>query len=272
MMRAAMLAILSRRRFLLTALCCALLGTGCGGSGGSAAASAGDGNPTATTADITVLMMGNSHTSVADLPQQLGTMLRAGLPGKTVAVVVAPGWMYLEDHVSDPTTMGLLRSQNWTAVVLQAQKYSTSGLYSYSTAGAVTLVQDARRQKALPVMFPEWPRLGVDETQRIYDLHVSIAQQRPACVAPIGQAWDLARQRHPELRLHDSDGNHAAVPGAYLTALVLYASITGASPRALPDQDNGVAPAVQQQLRQVAADTVQAVSARKHCPGDQPLQ
>ena len=118
MMRAAMLAILSRRRFLLTALCCALLGTACGGSGGSAAASAGDGNPTATTADITVLMMGNSHTSVAELPQQLGTMLRAGLPGKTVAVVVAPGWMYLEDHVSDPTTMGLLHSQNWTAVVL----------------------------------------------------------------------------------------------------------------------------------------------------------
>ena len=53
---------------------------------------------------------------------------------------------------------------------------------------------------------------------------------------------------------------------------VLYASIKGTSPRALPDQDNGVAPATQEQLRQVAADTLQAVSARKHCPDDRPLQ
>ncbi len=60
-------------------------------------------------------------------------------------------------------------------------------------------------------------------------------------VAPIGQAWDLALWRRPQLRLHSSDGNHALESGAFLTALVLYASITGASPRKLPDLDNGVA-------------------------------
>ncbi len=90
-------------------------------------------------------------------------------------------------------------------------------------------------------------------------------------VAPIGQAWDLALWRRPQLRLHSSDGNHALESGAFLTALVLYASITGASPRKLPDLDNGVAQQVQAQLRAAAADTLQAVPARTHCPDDTPL-
>lgn len=213
-------------------------------------------------------MMGNSHTSLAQLPAQLAALLRAGLPGKTVAVDVAPAWLFLDEHLGHAPSMALLRSQPWTAVVLQAQKYSTSGQFSYSTREAQQLVQEVRAQRALPVLFPEWPRFGVAETERIYDLHVSIAQAQPACVAPVGQAWDASRQRHPTLGLHSSDGNHADVPGAYLAALVLYSAITGGSPRSLSDIDNGLAPTVQAQLRAVAADTLQAVPARRHCPAD----
>ena len=80
---------------------------------------------------------------------------------------------------------------------------------TYSTAEAVQLIRISREQRAVPVMFPEWPRRDVDETQRIYDLHASIAQSEPACVAPIGQAWDLALARDPTLTLHASDGNHS---------------------------------------------------------------
>ena len=245
-----------------------LLSTGCGGSSDTAG---GDSAETVAAADVTVLMMGNSHTTVANLPAQLGALLRAGLPGKTVAVAVAPGWMFLDERVDHRASLDLLRSRAWNAVVLQAQKYSTSGVFSYSTLGAELLVQAARGQQAVPVLFPEWPRRGVAETARIYDLHVTIATAQPACVAPVGQAWDLALQRDPTLRLHSSDGNHADVPGAFLAALVLYAGITGRSPRALPDIDNGVAPATQAQLRAAAADTLDAVPARRHCPADAPL-
>lgn len=250
----------------LTALGLALLASGCGGGG-----PAGDDAQTVAAADLRVLMMGNSHTSTADLPQQLKAMLRAGRPARSVAVAVAPEWMFLEERSVHAPSLALLRSQRWSAVVLQAQKYSTSGQFSYSTDGAKLLVQASRGQQAVPLLFPEWPRRGVDETARIYDLHVSIAQAQPACVAPIGQAWDLAGQRHPALRLHEADGNHAALPGAYLTALMLYATLTGESPRALPDLDNGVDPATQAQLRAVAADTAQAVPPRQHCPADPTL-
>ncbi|MBT9493094.1 MAG: hypothetical protein IV107_12295 [Paucibacter sp.] len=248
-----------------------LLLTACGG--GSADGEPGPEampppSPSPGAAVVNVLMMGNSHSTVSQLPAQLEAMLRAGLAGKSVAVTVAPGWMFLDERLADRQSLDLLRSREWTAVLLQAQKYSSSGRTHFPTVEAQELVRESRKVKALPVLFPEWPRRGVPETETIYALHVSIARQQPACVAPIGQAWDLALARMPTLRLHAEDGNHAAVAGAYLSALMLYATITGNSPLGLPKLDLGVDGALQGQLRQVAADTVQAIAPRQHCPAD----
>jgi hypothetical protein len=109
----------------------------------------------------------------------------------------------------------------------------------------------------------------VPETQRIYDLHVSIAQKQPACVAPIGQAWDLALARDPTLILHDADGNHSAPAGAFLTALILYATITGLSPLDVPQMPQfPVSADVQTALRGVADETVRMIPPRYWCPLD----
>jgi len=257
-----------------------LLGACGGGSNSSAPIAVAAPAPTPTpappappiapvSADITILMMGNSHTSTHQLPETLAAMVRAGKPGRTVAVVVAPGLMFLEERFNHAPSIALLQSQRWSFVVLQAQKYSTSGQFVYSTAEAEQLIRMARSMGAVPIMFPEWPRFGIPETATIYDLHASIAFKQPACVAPIGQAWDLALSRNAALTLHAADGNHSAAPGAFLAALVLYATLTGGSPAALPALPiPGVDDAVQSELRKVAADTVQAISPRTLCPND----
>jgi hypothetical protein len=244
------------------------LAVACGGGSGQSQPSA---QPpiVAADADIALLFMGNSHTSSNNLTGMVAAMVSAVRPGKSVANVVAPGGMFLEERLHDAPSMTLLRSQRWTAVVLQAQKYSTSGLYTYSTAEAEELVRIARAAGSLPVMFPEWPQRGIDETQRIYDLHVSIAQRATACVAPIGQAWDLALVRHPSLVLHASDGNHSAPAGAFLAALVLFTTLTNESPLRVPDLPQfGVASSVQRQLRDIAAETVAMIPARQCCAAD----
>ena len=261
---------------VLTALVLsAVLAVACGG--GDDVAPAASAPPAVTppppiapaNADITLLMMGNSHTSVNGLPETLATMIRTARPGKTVAGVVAPGGLFLEERVSHAPTLALLRGQRWTFVILQAQKYSTSGQFSYSTTEAEALIRMSRLQGAVPVMFPEWPRRGVAETDRIYDLHLSIAAKEPACVAPIGQAWDRALARHPSLVLHDADGNHSAPAGAYLTALILYATVTGNAPLDVPDLPiGGVDSATQTQLRAIASETVNAISPRIGCPNE----
>ncbi len=257
-----------------------LLLSGCGGGSGESVPAPGPGTqspppaplppaPAPTVADITLLFMGNSHTQSNQLTDMVVDMVRAGRPGRTVAAAVAPGTAFLDEHLRNAQTMTLLRNQNWSFVILQAQKYSSSGQNTYSTEEAKELVRISRQQRAVPVMFPEWPRSGIDETARIYDLHVSIARAEPACVAPIGQAWDLALARDPTLTLHAADGNHSAPAGAFLAALVIYATITGNSPAGLPTLNQyAVDASMQQTLRGIAAEAVQTVPPRMWCPGD----
>lgn len=244
----------------------------CGGDSGGGPSSTLAGPDPVTgpvSADIALLFMGNSHTSVNDVPGMVEAMVRAGLPGRSVAAVTAPRSLFLDQHVHDAATLGLLRSSTWSYVVLQAQRYSSSGQFTYSTTEAAELVRLSRRQGAVPVMFPEWPRRGIDETQRIFDLHVSIARGEPACVPPIPQAWDLALSRYPTLALHAADGNHSAPAGAFLAALVLYATITGLPPSALPTLGQpGVDAGTQAQLRGIATEAIQLISPRLYCPSD----
>jgi len=261
-----------RIRDLCACAVLALFVAGCGGNGSDDAQGSGAASeppPPPVVADITLLFMGNSHTSRNDLALMVEDMVRAGEPGRTVASVQAPGSMFLEERLNHEPTIALLRNQDWSFVILQAQKYSSSGQFEYSTEEAKELIRISREQHAVPVMFPEWPREGIDESQRIYDLHVSIAQAEPACVAPIPQAFDLALVRDPTLTLYASDGNHSSPAGAFLAALVLYATITEQSPLELPSLPQyPVDASLQKTLRGVAAETGQTVPPRMWCPGD----
>ena len=244
-----------------------LLLAGCGGGGGTTASSTPA--PIAVAADIELLFMGNSHTLVNDVPGTVTALARAARPGKSVADVVAPGSMFLDERIHDAASLQLLRERRWSFVVLQAQRYSSSGLFDYSIDEAVSLVRMARTADAVPILFPEWPRQGIVETQRIYDLHVSIARIAPACVAPIGQAWDLSLARYPALVLHNADGNHSAPAGAYLAALIIAATMTGFPPDQMPNIAGiGVSDENQAQLRGIAAETVLAYPPRQWCPAD----
>lgn len=247
----------------IAALLAAVLLAACGGD---EPASHYDGP--VTTADIPLLFMGNSHSSLNGLQPMVEELVRAAQPGKTVDAIAAPGWMFLEDRRYDARSLELLRVQGWSFVVLQAQKYSTTHTRTYTIEPAVELVGMARDQGAVPILFPEWPLEGVDETMYIYDIHVSIARRAPACVAPIGQAWDLSRSRHPEIGLYGGDGNHSNANGALLTALILSATMTGASPLDAPTLAVPVDADTQTKLRAVAADTVAAWPPRQHCPDD----
>lgn len=260
---------MDRLRTFLAALVPALLIACGGGAGGQSSVATPPPPVTSTAADITMLFMGNSHTSVNNIPAMVAAMVRAGKPAKTVAATEAPTWIHLEERASDATSLALLQSQRWSYVILQAQNYSLSGQTFYPTAGAEKLVRLSRQAGALPVLFPEWPRVGIAETQIIYDKYVSIAMKEPACVPPIPQAFDLARARLPAITLHNADGNHSAPAGAFLASLILYATITGASPSGLPALAiTDVDAEVQEKLRGVATEMVQTIAPRLWCSAD----
>ena len=253
----------SLRRAIAAA--CFLLAS-CGGGGGAEAPAP---PPAVPTADVTFLFLGNSHTVVNDVPGSVAALVRAALPGRSVGGVTAPGSLFLDEHVQDSATLQLLRERRWSFVVLQAQRSSASWTVDYPITGAVTLVRMARDAGAVPILFPEWPRRGVVESQLLYNLYVSIAREAPACVAPVPQAFDLAAARHPALVLHASDGNHSAPAGAFLAALILAATATGSSPASLPPLAGiGVSDEDQARLRGIATEIVATYPPRAWCPAD----
>jgi hypothetical protein len=215
--------------------------------------------------DYEILLIGNSHSSRNNLPGLVAILIETGLPSKSVRAQTVPRWGFLDDHLQDDKTRRLLESQSWTHVILQAQKYSSSGRYYYPTTAAEELIRRTRLQDAIPVMFPEWPRRGnTEEGQRVHELHLQIAAREPACVAPVGLAWQLVLEQNPSLKLHARDGNHSNRNGALLTAYVLYEVITGKPAAELPSISSlKVAPETQELLRKGASETMKSQS---YCP------
>lgn len=207
-----------------------------------------------------LLFLGNSHSSVNGLPELVATLIETGTAGSTANAVAAPGWKYLSERLDDGVTQQSLKSRAWTHVILQAQKYSSSGLYSYPTDAAEEWIRRAKAQNALPILFPEWPRRGnTEEGQRVHKLHLGISARESACVAPVGLAWEESIARYPTLDLHAADGNHSNLKGALLTAYVFYQLLTGQSAAELPYiREIAVGADIQQNLSVVASVVVES--------------
>lgn len=204
-----------------------------------------------------ILLVGNSHVTANRLPNMISLMLKIGT-NKEVYAVVAPGWAYLDERVNDGVTLATLRSNDWSHVIWQAQKYSTTGQYSYSTDAAKFWIAHSKQQQASPIMFPEHPRQSNrEEGMRVYLLHREIASAESACVAPVGPAWDTAVLSMPQVSFH-SDGNHASVAGSFLTALLFYQVISGEVAEDLPYiAEINVPQQLQTELKQIASATLQ---------------
>jgi len=209
-------------------------------------------------ADEKILFIGNSHTSSNHLPLIVARLMESDNTGKKVHVQMCASGAFLSDHAQDADTRRAVADGDWDWVVLQAQKYSTSGRFSYPYDGAVTLSKLATQSGARVVMFPEWRRVGhPDEGKRIHRLHEKIAKITAARVAPVGLAWDQALDERPGLELHRVDGNHAAPHGTYLTACVFYSVFNERSPQGLPDAGIEISSKTRAFLQRIAWETVQ---------------
>jgi hypothetical protein len=196
-------------------------------------------------ADVRILFVGNSHTSYQNLPAIVCSMVRHAKPGTTVAhqmVFVS----HLEDAGSNPMIRAEVERRPWTHVILQAQKVSMSGRYTYPTLDGIELAKAAKAKGAATYYFAEWGRKGVaDERERTETIYQEMALAAGVTVIPVGRVWDAALAEDPEWALHDADGNHESPTGAYLTALVLASTIAGEPAAACAGVDAADLPAVE---------------------------
>jgi len=216
-------------------------------------------SPSATGADYEILFIGNSHSSSNGLPELVAKLIETGLPGKTAYANDVPRWGFLAERLKDGLTQKTLQNNSWSHVILQGQKYSSSGRYYYPTDAAIEWIRRIKKKNSVPILFPEWARKGNhEEGQRIHKLHLQIAAVESVCVAPVGLAWELMRAVDPSLRMHAADGNHASLNGTLLTAFIFYEVITSQSAANLPyDPHIKVNADNQKKLREAASRTLE---------------
>jgi hypothetical protein len=218
--------------------------------GGSAARADGP-------AHLRVLFVGNSLTATNDLPGTVAALAAAVGRVRIDVGTIAPGGYSLEDHWADGVARGALDGGGWDVVVLQqgpsSLPESRLNLIEWTTRWAA----EARAHGTRPALLTVWPELARRPVfPAVIANHRAAARAAGAASFPAGAAWLDALSRAPRLPVYGPDGFHPSRVGTNLTAVVVYAGLTGTLPRVLPRDLGG------SHLSAAAARRVRAAAAR----------
>lgn len=191
---------------------------------------------------LRVLFVGNSYTYFENLPQvvsvlscQTGTIL--------ITEKITIGGAKLSEHwrgARGLNTIEKIRNGDYDIVVLQEWSLGTVNERDSAVYYLGLFSKLAREAGAEPYFYLTWAREKIPQQQEVISrVYRETAALNKATVVPAGEAWALARELRPEIKLYDPDGTHPSDLGTYLTACVFVATITGE----LPETISGV-PAV----------------------------
>lgn len=212
-----------KERFLLTliALCCLL--------------------PCQAQQSVNALFIGNSYTSVNNLPQMV-QRVAASMGDQLTWQSNTPGGCTFSQHCTNQS-MGLIRSGGWDIVVLQEQSQYPSfpqwQVESEVFPYAQRLVDSAYANNPCcePMFYMTWGRKNGDADNAQYfsvlgtyegmdsmlcERYTYMAQQNDASLCPVGRVWRYLRENYPDIELYQSDESHPSVAGTYAAACAFY--------------------------------------------------
>lgn len=196
---------------------------------------------------LAVLFLGNSYTSVNNLPQLVQALSASA--GKTLIVdSQTPGGMTLTNHVNDPTTQSKIAQRAWDYVILQEQsQVPTIDFYRYNNMYPAMADLQALVAQSSPcaklISYMTWGRryggqqcdpsnthcspvfVNFDHMQdSLTSAYAGISNQLQIQCAPVGVVWQNVLN-DTNLVLHSSDNSHPSLDGSYVAALTLFSSI-----------------------------------------------
>ncbi len=217
-------------RLLIALLAIALLGT----------LPAAQAQPAADAKPLRVLFIGNSYTSVNNLPAMVQSLAVAAKENRKFEfVAVTPGGYSFQQHHDQDKSQALARiaEGGWDFVVLQEQSQMPF-MYPKTTLNyGAKLGELIKAQKATPLLYLTWARENQPENQAaLTKTYTELAKTLNAPIAPVGVAWEAAREQRKNLALYQKDQSHPSAPGSYLAACVFYATFYDKSPQNLPNR------------------------------------
>ena len=218
------------------------------------------------TPPLRVLFIGNSYTHFNGLPEVLSNMAATAKPKVNIkTAVLTRGGYTLEKHLNEESTLNLIQKGEFDIVILQEQSLRPISDKKKMHEAIRKLHLEIKKAKAKTVLFMTWARANRPKMiEPLAKAYIQIGRELKVEVAPIGLAWQKALQKLPNLSLHNSDKSHPNQRGTYLTACVLYATLTGKSPVGL--SNGGLKEITNAQaafLQQIAWETFKKQSTKK---------
>jgi hypothetical protein len=186
-----------------------------------------------------LLFIGNSYLYTQNIPAVVAAFAKAGGEEVIVRSVTGPD-MGLYDHLQSGAAVSTVQRNRWGFVILQQGPSSVS--YNRDSLVAATRIFDAliRRSSGKTALFSSWPSQSRQQDfARAIESYQLAAADVNGIYLPVAPAWLIAWQMDPSLQLY-SDGLHPSAAGAYLSAMVVYATIFQKTPRGLPNEVAGL--------------------------------
>ncbi|QDG53413.1 serine/threonine protein kinase [Persicimonas caeni] len=219
---------------------------------------------------MTVLFIGNSHTYWR-IPRYVAEMTKsAGEAPLWYELSASPG-RDLSWHVDEDAESKIHNGQ-YDVVVLQPQSLEPAAQETTFGAALAKLENAAIQSDARSIVWIPWARAPETDIYNIYPefgdydrLTKALARgvrswTSSSAVCPIGEVWADVREAHPDIRLHSpQNGNSATAAGSYLTGLVLFHCLHGASPTKVTWESGKISKATSSTLRRAAAKALAPV-------------
>ena len=215
-----------------------------------------------------ILFVGNSYTG--QVSATVSRMFSASPHRMTRLKFHAPGGKTLAFHQAAPTTLKIIKADDWDVIILQDQSQTPALFPDKFIEASAMLHTIITNSGARTAYYQTWgrrdgdPRSGgrfptFESMQTALTASYRKAADRDrAILVPVGEAWQRVRTERPALgrELYKKDGSHPSAKGAFLAACCFYARLTGDNPDRVPF-DGGLPKAEAQYLRTVAWNTVQ---------------
>jgi hypothetical protein len=187
---------------------------------------------------LKVLFVGNSYTYFENLPHIVSLMSNSAKT-KLITQKSTRGGAKLSDHwrgVTGLKSKEIISKGNFDVVVLQEHSMGILNEKD-SVKMYVKLFCDLIRSKgAKPYIYLTWARENAPQNQAIIsNAYFEIGKENNAEVVPVGDAWALAKQIRPEIKLFDLDGTHPSKYGTFLAACLFTKALSLSMPSWTPN-------------------------------------
>jgi hypothetical protein len=196
------------------------------------------------------LFLGNSYTSVNNLPLIVSTMAHS--TGDSVYYDSnTPGGYTLQQHSADVTSLGKINAGGWDYVVLQEQSqlpsfpisqvqvevfpyahFLDSAFNAGNLCGETMFYMTWGRKNGDATNCGTWPPVctysGMDSL--LHMRYMMMASDIHAVVSPVGAVWKYIRQNFPLIELYQSDESHPTLAGSYAAACCFYTAMFRKNP------------------------------------------